>query len=324
VAREHGLAAGDAAARLARARARLLDVRALRPRPHRDDKVLTAWNGLMISAFARGARALDDPSLAAAATRAAEFVWTHLRDAADGTLKRRWRDGEAAFAGQLDDHAYFAYGLIDLYRATLDVVWLERAIAMAEALMTTFADDAGGGLFESPAGDPHVAVRLKSDFDGAENSGASIAALVLLSLGRLLDRRDWLERVERLLDLHARRLAHGPTAMPQMLVAMDVAREAPRHVVIAGRRDADDTRALIRAFDAQADPEDLLLLTEPGDAGRRLAALAPFTGGLDSRDGRATAYVCVHYACRLPSHDPTTFAAQLAEPAPSSPTGVQA
>jgi uncharacterized protein YyaL (SSP411 family) len=295
--------------RLADARAKLLAARGRRVRPHRDDKVLTAWNGLMISAYARGARVLDAPELAAAAVRAAEFAWTHLR-AADGRLHRRWREGEAAGPGQLDDHAYLALGLLDLYGATFEPVWIERSASLVETMIERFADPTDGGFFESPPDDPSIRVRMKDGFDGAEMAGNSIAVLVLLRLGRLLDRREWLDLAARALDYYGRRLASHPTAMPQMLVAMELAATPPRHVVIAGPRDGADTRALLREFDRRFRPHDDLLLVDEGSA-PGLASLAPFTATLAARHGRATAFVCIDYACRLPSEDPVAFAAQL-------------
>ncbi len=309
-ARHFGVERATVADRLDRARALLLAVRAKRVRPHRDDKVLTAWNGLMISAFARGARVLGDPELAARAGRAAEFVWSRLYDEHTGALGRRWRDGEAAGAGQLDDYAYYALGLLDLYGATHDPRWLERAVRVTEAQIERFYDPAGGGFWESPAGDPSVRVRMKDGFDGAEMAGNSIAALNLVVLGRLLDRRDWLAKAEHTLDYYARRLEGGPAAMPQMLVAIDAARSTARHVVIAGDATAPRTRALAAEFDRRFLPYDLLLLA---DAPTRslLAPLAPFAAALVPQGGQPTAYVCVDYACRLPTTDPEVFASQL-------------
>ena len=311
-ARHAGAEPNGVADRLERARTTLLEVRSKRVRPHRDDKVLTAWNGLMISAFARGARVLGDPDLAARAGRAAQFVWDKLHDPRSGALTRRWRDGEAAGAGQLDDYAYFALGLTDLYGATHDPRWLERAARVTEAQIARFYDSKDGAFWESPAGDPAVRVRMKDGFDGAEMAGNSIAAQNLIVLGRLLDRREWLAMAEQTLDYYARRLEDGPAAMPQMLVAMDEARSITRHVVIAGDAGAKDTRALAAEFDRRFLPGDLLLVadahTRPG-----LAALAPFAAGLTPKDGHATAYVCVDYACRLPTTDPKAFAAQLDE-----------
>ena len=311
-ARAFGLEPAQAAARLERAREQLLEARAGRARPHRDDKVLTAWNGLMISAFARGARVLGDPADAARAARAAEFVWDHLWSERGRALQRRWRDGEAAGAGQLDDYAYLTLGLADLYGATHDPRWLERAAQVTEAMVAGFYDEKDGGFWESPSGDPYVKLRMKDGFDGAEMAGNSVAALDLIVLGRLLERRDWLEKAERTLDYYARRLAGGPAAMPQMLVAMDAARSTSRHVVIAGRSGDPETRRLVAEFDRRFLPYDLLLLADPA-AKARLERLVPFAAGLAARDGKPTAFVCVDYACRLPTSDPQVLAAQLEE-----------
>jgi uncharacterized protein YyaL (SSP411 family) len=282
-------------------------------RPHRDDKVLTAWNGLMISAYARGARVLGEPALRERAERAAAFVWTHLHDERTGDLSRRWRDGEAKVPGQLDDYAYLALGFADLYQASLDPKWLKRARTLVEGMTARFWDERDGAFFESPAGDAHLKVRMKDGFDGAEMAGNSIAALDLQLLGTLLDRRDWLEQARRTFDYFARRLGAGAAAMPQMLVAMDLARATPRHIVVAGRADAADTRALIAEFDGRFLPHDVLLLADGGERQKALAMLAPFVGPLIAKDGRATAYVCVGYACRLPTTDKAAFAAQLDE-----------
>ena len=308
-----GLPEDQAQARLRRARAVLLERRNRRVRPHRDDKVLTAWNGLMISAYARGARVLGDEALAARAATAAEFVWQHLRDPRSGELLRRWRIGDASGRGQLDDYAYYALGLIDLYGATLDPRWLERAVTVTEEQMKRFWDERDGGCFESPAGDPSVKLRMKDGFDGAEMAGNSIATYNLQLLGTMLDRADWRQKAARSLDYFARRIGSQPAAMPQLLVAMDLAQATPRHIVVAGRRGAAETRALIAEFNRRFLPHDLLLFVEGGAAQQRLAVLAPLTAPLVPQGGKATAYVCENYACRLPTTDRAVFAAQLEE-----------
>jgi uncharacterized protein len=268
----------------------------------------------MISAFARGARVLGDPSLARRASAAAEFVWGALWNDAAGQLQRRWREQEAAIAGQLDDHAYLALAMIDLYSATFDPVWLERAVRLAGAQIARFWDSGEGGFFDSPAGDPGVRLRMKDEFDGAEMAGNSIAVLVLTTLGALLDRPEWREKAEATLDLYARRLERYPVAMPQMMVAFDRAESKVRHVVVAGDLEAPDTRALIAEFDRRWLPHDLLLVVSGGGSQARLARLAPFVAPLERQGGRATAYVCVDYTCRLPTTDPEAFAAQLDAP----------
>jgi uncharacterized protein YyaL (SSP411 family) len=299
--------------RLAGGRGRLLEARTRRVRPHRDGKVLTGWNGLMISAFARGARVLDDPGLAARATCAAEFVWTALRDRGDGALLRRWCDGEAAGAGQLADHAAYAISCVDLYQATHHPLWLERAVAVTGVMIDRFEDAAQGGFFENPPGDPSIRVRMKDGFDGAEIAGNSLAAHVVQTLGVLLERRDWIERAEHAFGYYRARLAGSAWAMPRMLVAMDLAAGPVRHVVVAGDPEAADTRALIREYERSFLPRDLLLVADGAERSRRLADLAPFAATLTPQGGRAAAYVCVDQTCRLAVTDAREFGALLDE-----------
>ncbi len=296
-------------AHLAAARDRLLAARERRVRPHRDDKVITAWNALMIAALAQGARALREPEYASRGGRAAEFVWTHLR-AADGSLLRRWRDGESAGAGQLDDHAYFAHACLELFVATQEPLWLERAARVTELLVERFWDDADGGCFDSPVGPEGVAVRLKDGYDGAELAGNSLAAEVLWRLGTLLERNEWRERAARSFEFHAKRLAGAPWSMPRMVSAMERAASPPRHVVIAGEPNAADTRALIAAFESRLRPDDDLVVVREGTRAA-LANLAPFTATLPMRARRATAYACLDHLCHSPVHEPHELALLL-------------
>ena len=301
-------------ARLEASRAKLLAARAKRPRPHRDDKVITAWNGLMIATLANAARALRDPVLAERATRAAAFVWTALR-ADDGSLLRRWRDGDAAGAGQLDDYAYFAHGCLELFLATHDPVWLDRAAQVTHVLTTRFWDDVDGGFFDSPAptgaaGEAGGLPRLKDAFDGAELAGNSIAAELLWRLGSLLERPAWRDLATRSFEFHARRLSSAPWAMPRMVAAMERAVAVPTHLVIAGEQDAADTRALIAVFESRLRPDtDLIVVT--GRTRAALESLVPWAAALPARDGRATAYLCVDHACRQPVQHPAELAALL-------------
>jgi uncharacterized protein YyaL (SSP411 family) len=306
-AAEFGLSEKDTALRLDVARARLLAVRGQRPRPHRDDKVITAWNGLMIAAFARGGRVLGDPDLTRRAEKAAAFVWDRLWNPHERRLSRTWRDGRVSGDGQLDDYTHLAHGLVDLYQAAFDPVWLERAVILLDVAIERFWDDANGAFFESPAGDSSIRVRMKDGFDGPEIAGNSVAAGLLVQLGDLLDRRDWREKAERLLDYYARRLGEFSAAMPRMLVAFDRARTAPRHVVIAGDPDDARTRALRTEFDRRYLPHDMLLFADP-----RLGTVVPWTAALEPPAGTtAAAFVCMDYACQLPLHDPAAFGAAL-------------
>ncbi|HTR97014.1 MAG TPA: thioredoxin domain-containing protein [Candidatus Acidoferrales bacterium] len=317
-ARVFGLSEADAATRIERARATLLARRSQRPRPGRDDKVLAGWNGLMIAALARGARVLGEARWHEAASRAATFVWRELRDPATGALMRRWRDGEAAGEGQLDDHANLARATLELFAATHDPLWLERAAALTSAQIERFWDEEHGAFFESPAADPHLKVRMKDAHDGAEPAANSVAASNLVRLSALLERHEWRTRAQRLLDYFARRIAGAAWAMPQMLVAMEHAARSRRHVVVAGE-DGEDRRALLAVANRGFRPFDEWVVVDGGSRAA-LARLAPFTASLPPRNGRACAYVCVDGACRLPMTEPAALEAELNPAAPRAAT----
>lgn len=165
---------------------------------------------------------------------------------------------------------------------------------------------------------------MKDDFDGAEIAGNSIAAENLWTLGELLELEKWRGHAERLLGFYARKLAKSPLAMPHMLAVLLAQDAVPRHVVVAGSRDAPGMQELIGEFDRRYLPTDVLLLAEPGEAGRRLAALVPFVSSFKPQAGRAVAYVCVNATCRLPTTDPKVLAEQLDLGGPTHSSGASA
>ena len=166
---------------------KLLERRATRIRPHLDDKVLTAWNGLMISAFAKGGFILNEARYLDAATRSADFI---LRDMwRDGVLLRRWRQGEAAIPGFLDDYAFFAQGLLDLYEASFDTKYLNAANDLTAKMRELFEDRQSGAFYSTAEGDSSLVMRIKEDYDGAEPSGNSVATLNLLQVGVYVRKR---------------------------------------------------------------------------------------------------------------------------------------
>jgi hypothetical protein len=183
----------------------LLAIRSKRVRPHLDDKILTAWNGLMISAFAKAAQVLvhsghDEPRYLEAAQRATKFILTRMYDAASGVLMRRYRDGEAAIAGFLDDYAFFIGALLDLYEADFDPAHIETAMALMDKMRELFEDQAEGAFFSTAAGDSSLVMRMKDDYDGAEPSGNAVALLDLLRLAHFTDRADYREAADRTLQ----------------------------------------------------------------------------------------------------------------------------
>ena len=295
------------AAQLQEAKAKLLDLRAQRIRPHLDDKILTAWNGLMISAFAKGAQVLDEPRYLAAAQRAAEFILSRMHDAASGTLLRRYREGEAAIPGFLDDYAFFIVALLDLYEADFDPSRIETALALTAKMRELFEDSDEGAFFGTAAGDSNLVLRMKDDYDGAEPSGNSMALLDLLRLAHITDRSDLRDAAERTLRALGPKMSSQPVAVPQMLVALDYWAAPRREVVIAGARDAEPTRAFLRELRNRFLPRTITLLIDSNQTRSKLVALFPSAEAMREVNGQPTAYVCQNYACQLPTNELSKF-----------------
>jgi uncharacterized protein YyaL (SSP411 family) len=290
-------------------RRKLLAARESRVRPHRDDKVLTSWNGLMIAALARGAWVLDDQEYAAAAARAAGFLLERLRDGS-GRLLARYRDGQAAFPAYLDDYAFLAWGLIELYAATFDVSYLEQALALTGQMLELFRDEQGGGLFFTGRDAERLLARPREIHDGAVPSGNSAAALNLLRLARLTGDPALESQARAQLEALAGTVAAYPAGHTFYLCALDLAIGEPLEIVVAGRQGAGDTLALLKILRSAYRPEAAVLFKADGEAGailERLAALAPFTADQGPVDGRAAAYVCRSHACQAPVTDPAAL-----------------
>jgi len=290
-----GAADADSAV-IARAKESLLRVRSLRPRPHLDDKILTAWNGMMISAFAKGAVILGEPRYAAAARGAVNFLRRKLwresqRPDADVTLLRRYRDGDSAIEGFLDDYAFLALGLIDMYQTSFDAADLAWAARLAERAMELFEDGQQGGFFSTQAAKADLVLRLKDDYDGAEPSGNSCMALALLKLARLTSREDFRMSAERTLQAFAPRLRAAPTAAPQMLVAQMFATGQPMEIVLAGPHNTEVAEGMLRAIHGRFLPDAVVLRAEQAPT------------AMPALEGKPTAYVCENYACKLPVTD---------------------
>ncbi len=312
-----GLSAEATRDELAEARRRLFEARAKRPRPHVDDKTIAAWNGLMISAFARACQVLADGEYLAAARAAADFIRRHLYDAQSGVLLRRYREGDAGIEGYLDDYAFMIQGLLDLYEASFDVDDLLWALALQKKQDELFWDGAAGGYFSTVGTDDTILLRLKEDYDGAEPSANSVALLNLSRLAQMADSAEYGQKADMTLAAFSRVLTAAPHAMPQMMSALAFRLDKPRQIVIAGDRDAPDTRALLRAVHERFIPGKILLLAD-GGAGQEAAALQnDFIGTVVRIEGKATAYVCEDYNCRLPTSDPARLA-ELLGPAPGA------
>ena len=286
----------------------LLAVRAARPRPARDDKVLVAWNGLMLSALARAAQAFGDAQYLEAARTAAEFIETRMYDAKAGSLKRRYRQGDVDIDALLEDYAFLIQGLLDLYETSFEPRWLVRAARLQATQDTLFWDAKDGGYFSTRTDAPDVLTRAKEEHDGAEPSGNSVAAMNLLRLWQVTGRPEWREKANAVFAALSVRFARSGAALPQLAAALDFATSTPREIVIAGDPDAADTHTLLRLVHDRFIPNKILLVADGGARQAQLAPLVPFLGDMTRRNGRATIYVCENYACRLPTSDPATAA----------------
>jgi uncharacterized protein len=316
-----GMDPEDASARLVRALEAMREARAGRPRPLLDDKVLVAWNGLMISALARAgscpAVALEERRGAylGMAVAAARFIGSELHDPASGRLFRSWRGTRGRSEGFAEDYACLIQGLLDLYEATFSAEWLRWAERLQLVMDGLFWDEERGGYFNSAADAPDVVVRLKEDYDGAEPAPSSIAALNLLRLHGLLGapKEGPSHRIRALRSLaHFQpRWQQAPQALPQMLCAVEAALEAPRHLVIAGDPGRDDFQALCALARSRLGRRRTLIGLAGGPDQAWLVTRSPWLAHAVPIGGRATAYLCEEFACQAPVTEPSELAKML-------------
>ena len=316
IARLTGRSTDDVGGTLAAGRQRLFDVRAERPRPHLDDKVLTAWNGLMIAALARAGHVLDGAAAThsrEAAIRAASFVRDRLWDGDRGVLHRRFRDGQVSIDGYAEDYAYLIWGLLELFQTSGDVTWLEWATELQTRQDALFWDEESAGWFATTDEDPTVLLRVKEDYDGAEPSASSVAVGNLLMLAHLTGDAPAATKLERTLGRLGSRLGQAARVVPMMMASLVGYHAAPTQVVILGEAAADDTRALERVVAAHYLPFAVRLVVAAGVAQQRVARRLSFVGSMQCIDGRATAYVCTNFACQEPVTTPERLDQQLGE-----------
>ncbi len=300
---------------IADARRRLLAARANRVPPLTDRKILVAWNGLMISALARGGLILAEPRYTAAAQRTATYLLTHARGTQPG-LRHSISDGVPGGEAFLDDYAFLVAGLLDLFEATADPATLRDATALTEELETAFADPAGGYFFTTKHHE-QLMVRDKPDHDDALPAGNSISAANLLRLYELTTDERYRVRAEAVFRTFAPTIARAPTALPKLLVALDFFLDRPKQVVIVSppgvAPPGAESTALLARFRTVFVPNHVLLQVVEG-----APPVSPLAEAKVARDGKPTAYVCIGTACEQPTSDPAVFAKQLGkiEPLP--------
>ena len=282
---------------LGRARLRLFEARLKRPRPHLDDKILTAWNGLMIGAFARMARVTGSPAYLESARRAAVFLRETMWRADSRTLLRRYRGGHAEIEAYAEDYAFLIFGLLELLQADTDPMWLEWILALQQRQDELFWDDQAGGWFSTTGRDPSVLIRMKEEYDGAEPAASSVSVLNLLTLSHLVDADRWTDRVERTLRYLGARLEQMGRAVPMMAAALSTYCAGIQQIVVVEGESGDSSLADEIAHDYL--PFSIVLRVGP-TMKRQLARTLPFVAAMEPVDGATAAYVCHHFRCRQP------------------------
>jgi len=305
----------EVAKSLARSREILFAIRAKRPRPHLDDKIIAAWNGLMISAFARATQVLDEPRYLEIAARAANFLRENLYDSSRKILYRNYREGRSDIEGFADDYAFVIQGLLDLYEASFDVEWLKFARELQETQDRLFFDEKQGGYFSTSGKDKSVVLRMKDDNDSAEPAASSVAALNLLRLSQFRDdpAAAGAEHARKTIDAFAATLSHFASAMPQILVAVDFSLSKPRQIVIAGNKDSTETKALLKEVHRHFLPDTILLLADGAEGQKYLGDKNEAIRAMSMIEGKSAAYVCENFTCKAPVTDPGTLSELLSK-----------
>jgi uncharacterized protein YyaL (SSP411 family) len=307
VADEFGVSPEELWARIAGIRAKLFAVREERVRPGRDEKILAAWNGLMLRSFALAARVTGREDYREAAIENATFIVEKLIE--DGRIHRSYKDGRARFNGYLEDYAMVADGLVALYEATFETRWLVEADALLDAVSELFWDEEKRAFYDTPADHEELVTRPRDVYDNAAPSGTSVATEVLLKLALFLDRSDYRQRAEDVLDELAGGMEKVPSGFGRLLCALDLSISETREIAIVGDPEAQDTRVLLETVYAGYLPNKVVAGRGPDDD--EAGGLIPLLAQRPAREGKATAYVCVHYACQTPTTDPEELSRQL-------------
>lgn len=283
-------------------RGKLYDARKKRYVLRKDDKVLTNWNGLMIAALTKGARVFNEPKYHEAAARAADFILDNMRDA-NGRLLHRYRDGQAAYTGMLNDYVFLTWGLLELYETSFDTRRLRTALELTRETIKYFWDDKDGGFFFTADDAEHLLVRQKESMDGPVPAGNSVAMLNMLRLGRALVDTELEEKASIIAKLGSRQALQFPQMHTQLLIASEFAIGPSYEVVVAGKEGAGDTDKMLDSVARLFVPNKIVLFRTMSKKTPDITKLAEFTKNQVAMDGSATAYVCVNYNCNLPTSD---------------------
>ena len=306
-AAEAGVSAEDLRAAIERGRPRLLEAREERVHPARDEKVLSAWNGLMLRSFAEAASVLGREDYRVAAVACASFLLESLRR--DGRLLRTYKDGRASLKGYLEDYAFLSDGLLALYEATFDARWLDEARTLVDGMVGLFWDEEQGIFYDTGSDHERLMMRPRDFFDNATPSGSSVAVDVLLHMSVLTGEGEYARRGSVSLRSMQQYLAKAPLAMGHWLCALDFYLSTPKEIAIVGGMGDQATWALLNVVHSRYMPNKVLVGNDPS----KPYPAIPLLEDRDMVDSRPTAYVCENYACQLPVTEPEALASQLGE-----------
>ena len=283
------------------AREKLFNIREKRIHPLKDDKILTDWNGLMIAALAKAAIVLDEPVYLDAAEKAAEFV---LHSISKGErLLKRYRNGVAALDAHLDDYAFMAWGLLELYEATFATKYLSQALDLMNIMVEDFWDDKNGGFFLGSDQSEKLIVRSKTAYDGAIPSGNSVAVMNMVKLTRITGNTNWAELAEKTIRAFSEDVNRAPTGYTLMLTGFMFDTQNSKEIVIVGDSRNRNTTKFLHTIRASYAPHKVLLFKDTSVSDNRLEQLANWTSTQNSINGKPTAYVCKNFACNQPTSD---------------------
>jgi uncharacterized protein YyaL (SSP411 family) len=270
--------------------------------PHKDDKILTDWNGLMVAALAKGAQVFDEPQYAEAARSTVDFILKNMR-AGDDRLLHRYRDGQAAILANVDDYAFLVWGLLELYEATFELSHLETALGLNKDLIAYFWDDTAGGFYFTPDDGETLLIRQKEIYDGAIPSGNSVAILNLLRVALMTGNPDLEKKAAAIGAVFSATVRESPSSHTLLMAGVDFGIGPSYEVVIVGNPQAMDTREMIQGLRRPFIPNKVVLLRSADQSEPGIERLAEFTKYQSAIDNKATAYVCLNYNCKLPTTD---------------------
>ena len=280
----------------------LYTVRKERIHPLKDDKILTDWNGLMIAAFAKAGDVFNSDDYIKQAENSAQFILKNLTDK-NGRLLKRYRNGKSGIDSHLDDYAFFIWGLLELYEATFNTIYLSEAIKLSEIMVSEFWDTENGAFFLGSNNSEKLIVRAKTGYDGAIHSGNSVAAMNFIKLNRITGETKWVEISDKIFMTFSKEISNTPSAFAHMLNAFLFESNEPKEVVVVGSGKDPETKLAIEKIKSIYIPSKVIIFKDIDDKSNKLTPLAKWTMTQESIDDKTTFYVCRDFACKIPTTD---------------------